>query len=159
MIERLDHHADDVALHIHKLFQRSYQVEAQLVGAAEFPPLQRSVSHIRASPGIFLGQWTESGLSVVLEYSLVATHLGIDSLVVHPRYFRRGLGREILHALLGSVTWQTADVETAAMNHPAIALYEQAGFTESKRWATRDAIEKVQLSLHRTGWQQQGIGT
>ena len=155
MIERLDHHANDVALQIHKLFQRSYQVEAQLVGATEFPPLQRSASHIRSAHSNFLGQWSKSGLSVVLEYSLVATHLGIDSLVVHPRYFRRGLGSQILRTLFDSVAWQTADVETAAMNHPAIALYEKFGFAESKRWATRDAIEKVRLSMSHANWQHQ----
>lgn len=153
MIELLDHHAEDVALQIHKVFQRAYKVEAQLVGASEFPPLQRSVAHIRSARSNFLGQWAESGLSVVLEYSLGAAHLGIDSLVVHPRYFRRGLGSEILRSLLDSAAWQTADVETAAMNHPAIALYEKFGFAESKRWATRDAIEKVQLSLSKATWQ------
>jgi ribosomal protein S18 acetylase RimI-like enzyme len=153
MIELLDHHAEDVALQIHKVFQRAYKVEAQLVGASEFPPLQRSVAHIRSARSKFLGQWAESGLSVVLEYSLSAAHLGIDSLVVHPRYFRRGLGSEILRSLLDSAAWQTADVETAAMNHPAIALYEKFGFAESKRWATRDAIEKVQLSLSKATWQ------
>lgn len=147
MIELLDHRSKDMAMKIHSVFQRSYKVEAQLIGATEFPPLQRSVAHIQAAGSKFLGQWGKSGLNAVIEYSLAAGHLGIDSLVVHPRYFRRGLGSEILRSLLDRVDWQTADVETAAMNHPAIALYEKFGFAESKRWATKEGIEKVQLSV------------
>ena len=146
MIELLDHHSEDVAIQIRDVFQRSYKIEAQLVGVKEFPPLQRSTSHIRATGSKFLGQWIESDLAVVIEYSLSAAHLSIDSLVVHPRYFRRGLASKILKSLLDRVNWQTADVETAAMNHPAIALYEKFGFSESRHWTTNEGIDKVELS-------------
>ena len=146
MIELLDHCLEDVAIQIYDVFQQSYKIEAQLVGVKEFPPLQRSTSHIQAASSKFLGQWIGSDLAVVLEYSLGDAHLSIDSLVVHPRYFRRGLASKILRLLLDRVHWQTADVETAAANHPAIALYEKFGFSESKRWGTNEGIEKVQLS-------------
>ena len=146
MVEVLDHCSEDVAIQIHDVFQRSYKVEAQLVGVKEFPPLQRSMSRIRAAGSRFLGQRIGSDLVAVIEYSFSDAHLSIDSLVVHPRYFRRGLASKILRSLLDRVDWQTADVETATMNHPAIALYEKFGFTESKYWKTEDDIDKVQLS-------------
>jgi ribosomal protein S18 acetylase RimI-like enzyme len=145
-IELLDHCLEDVAIQVYDLFQQSYQIEAQLVGAKEFPPLQRSASHIQAASSKFLAQWVGSDLAVVIEFSLGEDHLSIDSLVVHPRHFRRGLASNILRSLLDRVNWQTADVETAAANHPAIALYEKFRFSESKRWKRNNGIEKVQLS-------------
>lgn len=146
MIELLDHCSEDVANQIYDVFQRSYRVEAKLVGVKEFPPLQRSTSHIQAAGGRFLGQRIGSDLAAVIEYSLSAAHLSIDSLVIDPRYFRRGLASKILRSLLDRVDWRTADVETAAANHPAIALYEKFGFSESKRWTTKEGIDKVELS-------------
>jgi ribosomal protein S18 acetylase RimI-like enzyme len=147
MIELLDHHAENVASQIHTVFQRSYEVEASLVGVEDFPPLRRSASLIRASKSEFLGEWIEADLASVAEFSQNGDDLSIDSLVVHPRYFRRGLASGLLRSLLTRQDWQSAAVETAAANGPALALYEKFGFTESRRWHTSDGIEKVAL-LH-----------
>ena len=146
MIELLDHCSEDVAIQIYDVFQRSYRVEARLVGVKEFPPLQRNTSDIQAAGSKFLGQRIGADLAAVIEYSLSAAHLSIDSLVVDPQYFRRGLASKVLRSLLDRVDWRTANVETAAANHPAIALYEKFGFSESKRWTTKDGIDKVELS-------------
>lgn len=136
MIKMLDHCSEDVAMQIHDIFQESYQVEAELVGAKEFPPLQRGVPHIRAAKSNFLGLWIASELAAVIEYTYGGAQLSIDSLVVRPQYFRRGLASQLLQSLLSRHYWHTADVETAADNIPAIALYER--------------IEKVQLLYRRS---------
>jgi ribosomal protein S18 acetylase RimI-like enzyme len=146
VIELLDHCSEDVAIQIHDVFRRSYRVEAELVGKTAFPPLQRSASHIQAAGGRFLGHRIGSDLAAVIEYSLSESRLSIDSLVVDPRYFRRGLASKILRSLLDRVDWRTANVETAVANQPAIALYEKFGFSESKRWTTKEGIDKVELS-------------
>ena len=149
-IELLDHCSRNVAKQIYDLFQQSYKIEAQLVGVHDFPPLQRSTSHIQKANSKFLGQWIESDLAAVLEYSLSETHLSVDSLVVHPTYFRRGLASKTLQSLLERVHWHSADVDTAAANHPAIRLYEKFGFSKSKHWETDEGIEKVRLSCRKT---------
>jgi ribosomal protein S18 acetylase RimI-like enzyme len=143
--ELLDHRSYETANRIHDLFQCSYQVEAGLIGASGFPPLERSAWEVQTARSRFLGQWIGSELAAVLEYRGDETHLSIDSLVVHPQYFRRGIASRILRALLEQVDWQTADVETAAGNAPAIALYEKFGFYQSRLWTAEDGIEKVQL--------------
>jgi GNAT superfamily N-acetyltransferase len=147
--ELLDHRSHEIANRIHDLFQCSYQVEAELIGASGFPPLERSAWDVRTATSCFLGQWIGAELAAVVEYSGDETHLSIDSLVVHPQFFRRGIASRILQALLEQVRWQTADVETAAGNAPAIALYEKCGFYPSRRWTSEDGIEKVQLLYNR----------
>jgi GNAT superfamily N-acetyltransferase len=144
-IELLDHRVRDVASRIHALFQRAYAVEARLVGAAVFPPLQRKASAIQTTRGHFLGSWIGSDLVSVLEYTDSGRHVSIDSLVVDPHYFRRGLAGNILQFLFDESAWLSADVETAAANRPAIALYEKFGFVTSKQWTTAEGIAIVRL--------------
>jgi len=146
MIELLDHHSEGVANQIYDVFQLSYRIEAGLVGSSDFPPLRREASHIRSSDSQFLGDWIGVDLASVVEFSQSGDNLSIDSLVVHPQFFRRGLASQLLQSLLARERWESAKVETAAANSPALDLYEKFGFTESSRWLTADGIEKVGLS-------------
>jgi len=150
MIELLDHNSGTVADEIYTVFQRSYAVEAGLVGVEDFPPLRRSAANIRTSKSQFLGERVDAKLAAAVEFLQDGDDLSIDSLVVHPDYFRRGLASRLLQALLANETWKCADVETAAANKPALLLYEKLGFTESKRWQTVDGVEKVQLLRRKT---------
>ena len=145
MTELLEHLSETVASEIYDVFQLSYKVEADLVGVEDFPPLRRSASDIQSSSKQFLGQRVGVDLAAIVEYSHDGENLSIDSLVVHPQYFRRGLAGQLLRSLLSTVQWTTAYVETAAVNKPAIALYQKLGFSESKLWQTADGIEKIQL--------------
>ncbi|MEQ8205407.1 MAG: N-acetyltransferase [Woeseia sp.] len=149
MIERLGHCSESVAKEIHRVFQAAYKVEAEQIGVTDFPPLKRSAEHIRATEGDFLGCWSGVELTAVMEYVLADSHLSIDSLVVHPDHFRRGLASSLLQFRLAQTDWQTADVETAAQNGPAIALYEKFGFSFAAQWTTKAGIDKVRLSLDR----------
>ncbi len=152
MIELLDHSAGSVAKQIYRVFQRAYKVEAGLVGIedGEFPPLRRSASHIQASSSQFLGAWIGDTLVAVLELSYERGHLSIDSLVVHPQYFRRGLAGQLLQSALDKFDWRSANVETAAANDPAISLYKKFGFSEARYWKTESGIEKVLLSCRKS---------
>ena len=145
MIELLDHSSGNVANQIYDVFQLSYKVEARLVGVEDFPPLRRSAANIQSSSSHFLGQRIGINLAAVIEYTHGGEALSIDSVVVHPQYFRRGLASELLQYLLAKYQWQNACVETAAANIPALVLYQKLGFSESKRWKTADGIDKVHL--------------
>jgi len=149
MIALLDHHSESVANAIYDVFQLSYKVEAGLVDVEDFPPLRRSAAHIQSSNSQFLGYQTGGDIAAVIEFSQDGSALSIDSLVVHPKYFRRGLASQLMRSLLAGVDWQIADVETAAANAPALTLYQKLGFSESKRWNTADGIKKVQLMKQR----------
>ena len=143
-IELLDHHSEAVAIEIYDVFQLSYEIEAGLVGSPDFPPLRRRVSHIQSTERQFLGERIGNDL-VSVEFSKDGDELSIDSLVVHPQYFRRGFASQLLRSLLKRELWQSANVETAAANDPAVDLYQKFGFSVSTRWLTADGIEKVRL--------------
>lgn len=134
---------------IYDVFQLSYKVEADLVGAENFPPLERTSAHIQSSRSKFLGVRIGSDLAAVVEFTQSGEDLNIDSLVVHPNYFRRGLASQLLRSLLSEADWQYADVETAAANNPAITLYQKHGFCVAEQWMTGDGIEKVRLMRQR----------
>ncbi len=135
------------AFQIHKLFQNAYRVEAELIGVTSFPPLDRTIRNIKASVSRFFACWDAEVLIALIETTYQEPHLEIDSLVVHPDYFRQGLAGGLLQFVLQHYYWETAEVETAAANLPAITLYEQFGFRETRRFSTPCGILKVALRL------------
>ncbi|MEQ9405789.1 MAG: N-acetyltransferase [Cyclobacteriaceae bacterium] len=144
-ITKLLHSNIEIATQIYHVFQVSYQVEADLVGTNNFPPLKRSVQDIIRSDTDFYGYLSEGVLSAVVELELKESHLHICSLVVHPDYFRRGIGRQLVYFALDSMNPETATVETASVNEPAISLYKRAGFSEERKYMTEVGIEKIRL--------------
>ena len=142
----LDHRASDVAVAIHKVLQRAYRVEGNLLGLDDFPPLRRTSEQITASAGVFWGGFVDAALVAVAEVRL-DTHatLHIDSLCVDPASARRGYGRQLMHHVLAAYTYAEAWVDTAEANVPAIRLYQQLGFMIARRWATPEGIPMVGL--------------
>ncbi len=49
MIQKLDNRCEIVAEQIFAVFQNAYKVEAQLIGATNFPPLARTIEKIKDS--------------------------------------------------------------------------------------------------------------
>ena len=145
-LEFLDHRTQRVAEQIFGVFQRSYQVEADLIGITRFPPLRRNVTSIQESDTIFLGHKRDDRLLSTLEYAQHGATLNIASLVVLPEHFRCGLASELLRRLFGEARWSAVSVDTAAVNLPALSLYRKFGFSEVRRWRTVDGIEKLRLT-------------
>ena len=146
-IERLDHRALETAEKMYAVFQRSYRKEADLIGIEDFPPLRRTAEDLMASGSQFFGVQQDSELAAVVEVTDHDAELDICSLVVDPAFFRRGYASRLLRFVLDTLIWQTAVVETAAVNDPAIALYRKVGFVEEKRWTPGHGIPKVLLRL------------
>jgi GNAT superfamily N-acetyltransferase len=147
MITILDNTAPEVAKQIHNIFQYSYKVEAQLIGILNFPPLSRSAQDIEKSKTTFYGFSEDQCLTAILEISVENKCLGIDSLTVHPNYFRRGIANKLISHVLKVNDFSAAIVETAVVNIPAIKLYKKHGFVEFKRWTPSHGIEKLAMSV------------
>jgi len=130
---------------IHVVFQRSYQIEADLIGVTDFPPLKRTPQDIAGSGGHFYGLWRENELAAAAEVEFIEDGLELCSLVVDPAYFRQGIAGQLLGYILRAFDCKFALVETAAANQPAIRLYQKYGFTEVKRWVPWHGILKVQM--------------
>ena len=147
VITKLDHSNEDVAHRIYNIFQNSYKIEAQIIGAVDFPPLLRSVNDIEASKTQFYGLNENSQLVAVIEIALENTHLEIHSLTVEPQYFRKGIANRLITYILNMIVFSKATVETAVANTPAINLYKKHGFVEFKRWTPPDGIQKLAMSV------------
>ena len=149
MIRPLPHTQPNVALAMQEVFQASYTVEAQLLQAENFPPLQRPLEGYTQSTNDFYGYYQNDALAGVIEIATYPTYLHIQSLVVHPSYFRQGIGKALTTFALASYDAPLYIVETGAANAPAIALYESLGFVLVEEWDTEFGVRKVKLERKR----------
>jgi len=153
MIQQLNNSVSKVSQQIYQVFQSSYKIEAELVGVEDFPPLSRTVEHIQASTTQFYGFIVEGKLAGVIEISLneesaeniSKTTLEIESLTVSPLFFKQGIAGLLIEFVLQTKAFEYAIVETAAVNQPAIKLYEKHGFRIFKKFTPEHGIEKVAL--------------
>jgi ribosomal protein S18 acetylase RimI-like enzyme len=147
MITKLEHSNENVAEQIFTVFQNSYQVEANIIGTIDFPPLRRSAKNIANSTTQFYGFSENKCLAAVIEIVIEDKCLSIDSLTVDPAYFRKGIANQLISYVLDSLDYSEAVVETAVVNIPAIKLYKKHGFVEFKKWTPSHGIEKIAMSL------------
>lgn len=147
MIIKLEHSNEALAKQIYAVFQNSYKIEAQLIGTNDFPPLSRSAKHIMNSKTQFYGFSVNNSLAGVIEIVFENKLLDINSLTVHPKYFRQGIANKLISYVLQTFDFTKAIVETAVVNKPAINLYAKHGFVEYKRWTPSHGIEKVAMSI------------
>lgn len=143
MVKALNNQTLNVATQIYEVFQSSYQVEAELIGVSDFPPLQRSVNDIMMADKCFTGFYANGTLAAVVETELINQVLDIHSLTVAPEFFGQGIGKRLMQFVLHREGYEWANVETAVLNLPAINLYKKLGFAEVKRWIPSHGIEKV----------------
>ncbi|EFH83701.1 GNAT family N-acetyltransferase [Ktedonobacter racemifer] len=109
----------------------AYLVEAKLIGSSAIPALQEDLEALQNSDEIFYGCWIDGELAGAISYKREGSLLDIYRLVVHPSYFRRGIGK----ALVSFVEEVEEGIEriivsTGARNLPAKRLYEVLGFSE-----------------------------
>ncbi|MEP0175761.1 MAG: N-acetyltransferase [Paraglaciecola sp.] len=148
MITKLENSNEEVANQIRRVFQRSYKIEAELIGVCDFPPLARSIKQIVNAPTDFYGFIDNHFLAAILEIDIKEKQLDIHSLTVDPTFFRKGIADKLISFVLKSFDINTATVETAEVNQPAINLYKKHGFIEFKRWTPSHGIPKVAMSIN-----------
>ncbi len=148
MIRKLDATDLSVAEKIKAVFQVSYAVEADLLNAIDFPPLQRTLVNFLKSDSIFYGYYKANVIAGVIEVKRLTNHVHIQSLVVDPYYFRQGIASELLNYTIARCVSSTITVETGLKNYPAIALYEKFGFIETKQWDTDHGVRKISFEKH-----------
>jgi len=147
IVQKLDPQLIAISKEIYSVFQASYAVEAELLKAVDFPPLKRTLEKFVQSNNDFFGIWKNDRLAAVAEISCTESQTHIQSLVVHPIYFRKGLATKIMDFILVQFGENTVMVETGLDNLPAIRLYEKYGFKEVSRFDTHHGIKKVRFEL------------
>lgn len=146
-ISEIDLNNPEQLQQLHRVFQRSYRVEAELLKAEVFPPLARTAEQLKTDDSFFVGAWEGGRLAAAVELEQQAQQLEICSLVVDPDYFRQGVASRLLAHVLSETRWKTARVETATANEPAINLYRKFGFMERQRWHNDVGIEKLAMMV------------
>ena len=145
MINKLQHNNLQTAEKIRAVFQASYAIEAKLLKATDFPPLKRTLENYINSSNAFFGYFKNQDLAAVVEINHTSQFTHIQSLVVHPDYFRQGIAREFMEFVLESYDSNLFVVETGVDNVPATKLYLNIGFLEVKQWDTDFGIRKVKF--------------
>ena len=136
---------EKVSRSLYDLWQRSYRVEANIVGVTNFPPLNRTELTFQNTITKFIGILDENRLVTALEFLIKGNVLDIYSLVVDPDFFRKGYGQKIMSFVLNKMDWEKAIVETAEKNLPAISLYKKLGFEIVETYSGEMGISKVKL--------------
>lgn len=132
---------------------QGYRREAALIEAEDFPPLREKSGDIAASSNQFFAATTGAALDSkeevvicgVVEMISHTSWMELSRLVVADNYLRQGIASFMLHRLLqdwSAFRWQ---VDTAQLNHPALTLYENFGFVETRRWVSPEGYGLVSL--------------
>ena len=149
MIKKLDHTNLAIATKMRVVFQESYAVEAALLNATNFPPLQRPIESYIKSTTTFFGYHIKDEIVGIVEVSPKEKTTHINSLVVSPHFFRQGIGRELMNYILQKFSSKVVTVETGLENIPASKLYTSFHFKEVKQWDTDHGVRKIRFKLSR----------
>lgn len=145
MIKRLEHSKPEVAKQIREVFQVSYAVEAELLKATYFPPLHRELADYIDTETLFYGYFEGTALVAVVEVRESKEYTHIQSLVVHPEHFRKGIGKKLCSHVMNKHTSEVFMVETGVANAPACQLYLALGFEKVSEWDTEYGIRKIRF--------------
>ena len=145
MIKKINHKEAETSHQIYTLFQASYRIEAKLLKVDDFPPLRRTIDDFISSNTEFYAYWKNNEIAAIVEILRDNKCTDIHSLVVYPKYFRQGLGKELMTFLLDTIDAEIFTVETGLENTPATRLYKKMGFQEVEQWDTEFGIRKIKF--------------
>ncbi|KAB2330686.1 GNAT family N-acetyltransferase [Bacillus mesophilum] len=108
----------------------SYNIEADIIGYQDIPPLKDTVEALQQCGEIFFGYYCGEKLCGVISFKLEKNILDIHRLIVHPQYFRKGIAGDLLSFI--EIYMENIDaicVSTASKNVPAVQFYIKSGFS------------------------------
>ena len=149
VIKILENTRAETGKEIRSLFQVSYKIEASILKADYFPPLNRPLKSFLTSENEFYGYIKSKELVAAVELKHSNHNCHIQSLVVHPNHFRLGIGTELIKFVIQKEKTKTITVETGFDNLPACALYRSLNFIENGWYDTEFNIRKIKFILHR----------
>ena len=96
MIKEINHSETKIAEQIYLIFQTSYKVEARLLQATNFPPLNRTINDFTDCKNTFYAYYISEEIAGIIEVDSNSSSTHIQSLVVYPKFFRQGVGKSLV---------------------------------------------------------------
>ncbi len=144
MIKLLKHSNPAVAQLIHDLQQRSYQLEADILGVTSLPPLNEGDVEIQNSEENFIGYVSEEKVYGFASYEQLDEGYLITRLGVDPEHLRKGIGSSMLN-YFEERSMFPLEIMTGKDNIPAVRLYEKHGFEAVAYAEAEEGIWLVKL--------------
>jgi ribosomal protein S18 acetylase RimI-like enzyme len=126
----------------------AYAIEAELIGYPALPPAHETLAALQeCGEEIWL---CEEGAELLGAVGLEQgdDELLIARLFVAPPAFRRGIGTALVRHALVLAAGRRVRVGTAALNAPALALYEGLGFERVSESEPAPGVDYVELVRH-----------
>lgn len=144
MIKKLDMTNPETAREVLAVQFPSYKVEAEIIGFSDLPPLRDTVQTLQERGEVFFGRFVNGELAGVISIKKDDGILDIHRLIVHPKYFKRGIAGTLLHFIESEIgSYEAIIVSTASNNTPAVTFYLKNGFTKT---GERTAAEGLLLT-------------
>ena len=141
----LNNHNKNIAQKLYKIWQESYIIEKEIIGAKIFPPLDRTISDFIKSKNSFYSYIEKNNLLGVIEIDCRANSIHIQSLVVSPNHFRKGIASKLIDKVFNLHKSLLYTVETGNDNDPAKKLYKSKGFRKVKVCMTEFGVKKIKF--------------
>ena len=152
-IERLDHRDVGVAQEIHAVLALAYAQEAELLQLVNAAAVEQDAEVIMQSELSYSGARQHGSLLgwISLGPDDEPQQFSIAMLVVRPEQQRRGIALALLREAMQQAGGSSLSVVCACANRPAMALYQQLGFSPYRRGMMgKAAIEVVKLKIDLT---------
>lgn len=124
----------EIAAAVHQLQRKAYRAEAELIGDERIPPLHESLDQMVEQPLDWLGAFNKGGVSEDLglvgavAFAVEGQSMVINRLMVGSAARRRGIGSDLVGAVISEARGLPIAVSTGRDNTPACALYLRMGF-------------------------------
>ncbi|MFC4809684.1 GNAT family N-acetyltransferase [Paenibacillus sp. GCM10023250] len=125
----------------------AYRIEAELIGFDAIPGLRDTEETLGACGETFYGRYESGALAGAISFKTDADVVDIHRLVVHPAWFRKGIGESLLRHVLAQYAGRVERflVATGAANLPALRLYRKLGFAESRTFEPVPGLRIAEL--------------
>ena len=144
-IIRVNNAKNKVAKKLYEIWQKSYLIEKKILNSKKFPPLERNLEDFKTSKNHFYAILTMDDFLGVIEIDHNTNSTHVQSLVVDPIYFRKGIASKLLNKIFEIYKSSTYTVETGFNNNPAKQLYIKTGFKKIHVWNTSYGVKKIRM--------------
>ena len=144
-IIRVNNVKNKVAKKLYEIWQKSYLIEKKILNTKKFPPLERNLEDFKISKNHFYAILTKDDFLGVIEIDHNTNSTHVQSLVVDPIYFRKGIASKLLNKIFEIYKSSTYTVETGFNNNPAKQLYIKMGFKKIQVWNTYYGVKKIRM--------------